>query len=76
MRRKLIIDGNAVYEIDDDCVRCKERQREQTSGWQTSEDQTLTDDDGKKECRRGNEIHQDAVRQNENRIFVFINESE
>ena len=27
MRRKLIIDGNAVYEIDDDCAR---RRQEQT----------------------------------------------
>lgn len=23
MKHKLIIDGNAVYEIDDDCVACK-----------------------------------------------------
>ena len=26
MRRKLIIDGNAVYEIDDECARRKEAQ--------------------------------------------------
>jgi len=31
MRRKLIIDGNAVYEIDDDCIRCKEIRQEQIS---------------------------------------------
>ena len=29
MRRKLIIDGNAVYEIDDECVRCKEISQKQ-----------------------------------------------
>lgn len=25
IRHKLIIDGNAVYEIDDDCIRCGEQ---------------------------------------------------
>lgn len=28
MRRKLIIDGNAVYEIDDECARCQEKRQE------------------------------------------------
>ena len=26
MRHKLIIDGNAVYEIDEECLRCREEQ--------------------------------------------------
>ena len=29
MRHKLVIDGNAVYEIDDDCLGC--RQKEETA---------------------------------------------
>ena len=29
MRRKLIIDGNAVYEMDDECLRCKEEREEE-----------------------------------------------
>lgn len=37
MRRKLIIDGNAVYEIDDECVLRKEEQRQQTMKWQTTD---------------------------------------
>ena len=52
MRRKLIIDGNAVYEIDDDCVRCKERQQMQTLRRQKSAGQTLTDASGRKERQR------------------------
>ena len=28
MRRKLVIDGNAVYEIDDECARRKEGQKQ------------------------------------------------
>lgn len=36
MRRKLIIDGNAVYEIDDECVLRKEAQRQQAVEWQTT----------------------------------------
>ena len=52
MRRKLIIDGNAVYEIDDDCVRCKETQQGQSMGRQRSAGQTLTDASGRKERQR------------------------
>ena len=44
MRRKLIIDGNAVYEIDSECMRCKEeretasmRQKEDRSGMKYTE---------------------------------------
>ncbi len=33
MRRKLIIDGNAVYEIDDECARRKEASV-QRSSWE------------------------------------------
>lgn len=32
MRRKLIIDGNAVYEIDDECVQCKVMREQVQSG--------------------------------------------
>jgi len=52
MRRKLIIDGNAVYEIDDECVRCKEAQQMQTSRRQRSAGQTLNDASEKKERQR------------------------
>ena len=52
MRRKLIIDGNAVYEIDDDCVRCKETQQMQTLRRQKSAGQTLNDASEIKERQR------------------------
>lgn len=29
MRHKLIIDGNAVYEVDDECMACQETDREE-----------------------------------------------
>ena len=49
MRRKLIIDGNAVYEIDDDCAHRKETQMQQTQRHQGSDEQTIRDAGGKKE---------------------------
>lgn len=45
MRRKLIIDGNAVYEIDDECARRKE-ERERRMVSQTVKD---TEDSVRKE---------------------------
>lgn len=36
MRRKLIIDGNAVYEIDEDCMLRK--QLKQETGWEAKEE--------------------------------------
>ncbi|MCD8222684.1 MAG: hypothetical protein LUD07_11000 [Clostridiales bacterium] len=29
MKTKLIIDGNDVYEIDEECLRCKEKARQE-----------------------------------------------
>ena len=29
MRHKLVIDGNAVYEIDDDCLKCRRGKRQE-----------------------------------------------
>lgn len=38
MRRRLIIDGNAVYEIDEDCVREKKgKQQKEREKWQEDE---------------------------------------
>lgn len=31
MRNKLIIDGNAVYEIDDECIAAKEKGKEEAA---------------------------------------------
>ena len=31
MRHKLIIDGNAVYEIDDECMACQEAEHKEYS---------------------------------------------
>lgn len=31
---KLIIDGNSVYEVDEECIRKKEREKREKSGGQ------------------------------------------
>lgn len=38
MKRKLIIDGNAVYEIDEDCMIKKHLNQEQESKQQKTKD--------------------------------------
>ena len=48
MRRKLIIDGNAVYEMDDECVHRKGIQQEPIQNRQRSVDQKITDTNGSK----------------------------
>ena len=32
MRHKLIIDGNAVYEVDDECMACQEEEETSKTG--------------------------------------------
>ena len=62
MRRKLIIDGNAVYEIDDECVCRKEARREQMRERQGTAGQTLTNASDTKEAGRENPSCADPVR--------------
>ena len=57
MRRKLIIDGNAVYEIDDECVCRKEARRQQAIEPLGTARQTITNASGEKEDPRGNRCH-------------------
>ena len=54
MRRKLIIDGNAVYEIDDDCICRKEaRQMSVIETWGSG--QIMTDASGRTVGQRTSE---------------------
>lgn len=57
MRSKLIIDGNAVYEIDEDCMlqKDRERQRGKESGFegQTDPCREKTEKDGREDRRPG-----------------------
>ena len=62
MRRKLIIDGNAVYEIDDECVCHKEAQREQMRNWQGAAGQTLTNASDAHAAKKNNPRCADPVR--------------
>lgn len=39
MRHKLIIDGNAVYEMDDECLRCQEEERKKRQEAQSTQKQ-------------------------------------
>ena len=54
MRRKLIIDGNAVYEIDDECVCRKEARREQMRERQETASQARTNPSGAHAAKRNN----------------------
>ena len=47
MRRKLIIDGNAVYEIDDECICRKEAQQIPDRDNRGSSGQRMTDTSGR-----------------------------
>lgn len=49
MRHKLIIDGNAVYEIDDECMNCRKEkcgQKEIQEGTEQTKEESLTGKNG------------------------------
>ena len=62
MRRKLIIDGNAVYEIDDECVCRKAARREHMREGQENASQTLTNASGANAAKKNNPRCADPVR--------------
>lgn len=61
MRHKLIIDGNAVYEIDDDCIRCGEQDQRLE---QKEMDAALFQESNGEEDRLGDEWKNSAYQRN------------
>lgn len=49
---KLIINGNQVYEIDEDCMKKKERAKQEMSKQQRTADEEVTPKNGKRLSRR------------------------
>lgn len=47
---KIVIDGKAVYEIDEECIR-KREQKEQTKQEQMKQQKQITEQPDKKGCR-------------------------
>ncbi len=47
---KIVIDGKAVYEIDEECIR-KREQKEQKKQEQTKQQKQITEQPDKKGCR-------------------------
>ena len=72
MRRKLIIDGNAVYEIDDDCARRKEERQGQTLEQQTSTGKKLSDAGNLKEGQNKSCCHESGSQKGQSKNIRFL----
>lgn len=59
MTTRLIIDGNAVYEIDEDCVRCREQSRAAVSRRETDKKKA------QKEIQKETQIEKQKEKQKE-----------
>ncbi len=54
MRHKLIIDGNAVYEVDDECMACREEKGKGMGNTGTGKSRIWEEFPGKCVKRKGN----------------------